>query len=94
MEANEYATYVPGSAPPLPQEQAEASPLILLFLKEGTVYGVTDYWLEGGRLHYLTSYGGENTIDVDQLDLQKTVDENFKRGVTFVLRPGVEQKQP
>jgi hypothetical protein len=85
---NEYSTYQPGTAPaPLPPEQANASPLILLVLKDGSVYGVTDYWLEEGRLHYLTSYGGENDISIDQLDLQKTVDQNWERGVEFVLRP-------
>ena len=85
---NEYSTYQPGTAPapaPLPLGQANASPLILLVLKDGSVYGVTDYWLEEGRLHYLTSYGGENNISIDQLDLQKTVDENWERGVEFVL---------
>ena len=87
-DANLYATYQPGTAPqPLPAEQAEATPLILLVLKDGTIYGVTDYWLDHGKLHYLTSYGGSNTMSMDQLDLQKTVDENWKRGVTFVLRP-------
>lgn len=95
LEANEYSTWQPGTVPePLPPEQANASPLILLVLKDGTVYGVTDYWLEGGQLHYLASYGGANTLSLDQLDLQKTVDENWKRGVSFVLRPGPDQQQP
>ncbi len=85
---NDYSTYQPGTAPePLPPEQANPSPLILLVLKDGTVYGVTDYWLEEGRLHYLTSYGGANDISIDQLDLQKTVDQNWARGVEFALRP-------
>ena len=85
---NDYLTYQPGTAPePLPPEQTNASPLILLVLKDGSVYGVTDYWVEEGRLHYLTSYGGENDISIDQLDLQKTVDQNWARGVEFVLRP-------
>jgi hypothetical protein len=85
---NDYSTFQPGTAPePLPPEQANASPLILLVLKDGSVYGVTDYWLEEGKLHYLTSYGGANDIPIEQLDLQKTVDENWARGVEFALRP-------
>jgi len=92
LEANEYSTWQPGVVPePLSPEQANASPLILLVLKDGTIYGVTDYWLDGGQLHYLASYGGANTLSLDHLDLQKTVDENWKRGVSFVLRPGPEQ---
>ena len=59
----------------------------VLVLKDGTTYAVTDYWLMGGRLHYITSYGGENDIDINQLDLQETVDENAQRGINFTLRP-------
>ena len=77
----------------------------VLFLKDGTSFGVTDYWLEGGRLHYVTTYGGANAIELDALDTQRTVDENAKNGVTFTLRPphwmdkdaappGVEPEKP
>lgn len=91
---NDYSIFQPGTAPePLPPEQANASPLILLVLKDGSVYGVTDYWLEAGRLHYLTSYGGANDIPIEQLDLQKTVDENWARSVEFVLRPRTSNKR-
>lgn len=65
----------------------------VLFFKDGTIYGVTDYWLEGGRLHYVTTYGGANAIELDALDMQRTVDENAKHGVTFALRPPHWQDQ-
>jgi hypothetical protein len=65
----------------------------VLFLKDGTSYGVTDYWLEGGRLHYVTTYGGANAIELEALDVQRTVDENAKHGVTFALRPPHWQDQ-
>jgi len=48
---------------------------------------VSDYWLAGGKLHYVTSYGGENSVDANQLDLQRTVNENASHGITFTLRP-------
>ena len=67
--------------------EMEEAPEVVLILRDGSSYAVTDYWLAGGRLHYITSYGGENDIDVNQLDLQKTVDENAKRGINFTLRP-------
>lgn len=67
--------------------QGEQAPLALIFLTDGTNYEVSDYWLEGGRFHYVTSYGGENAIDISQLDLQRTVDENWRRSITFSLRP-------
>jgi len=60
-------------------------PTVTIYLKDGSSYGVTDYWLADGNLHYVTTYGGENSISVERLDLQKTVDENAGRGVNFTL---------
>ncbi len=62
-------------------------PLTVLVFKDGSQYGVIDYWLEGGRLHYITSYGGENAVPLDQIDLEKTVQLNWVSGIEFVLRP-------
>jgi hypothetical protein len=62
-------------------------PYVILYLQDGSSYAVSDYWLAGGKLHYVTSYGGENVIDESQLDLQRTVNENSSRGVDFTLRP-------
>jgi hypothetical protein len=59
----------------------------VLYLKDGSIVAVTNYWLAGGQLHYTTNYGGENTINLDQLDLQKTVTVNATRGLNFTLRP-------
>jgi len=69
--------------------QAAPAPRVvtMLYFKDGSSYGVTDYWLAEGSLHYVTSYGGENSVRADLLDLQRTVDENAKNGVNFVLRP-------
>jgi len=44
-------------------------------------------WIADGKLHYNVDYSGESTIDINQLDLQRTVDENAKRGVRFTLKP-------
>ena len=65
--------------------QEASKPAATIYLKDGTSYGVTDYWLAGGSLHYVTNYGGENSIAVERLDLQRTVDENAALGVNFIL---------
>jgi hypothetical protein len=62
-----------------------------LYLTDGTVYSVTDYWLVNGELHFkVIEENGtkvvEHTIDFNQLDLQKTIDVNTARGFRFVLR--------
>ena len=60
---------------------------VVLFLKDGTVYAITDYWIADNKLHYVTNYGGENSVPLDQLDIQRTVDVNAKRGINITLRP-------
>jgi hypothetical protein len=71
-------------------EQDEA----VLYLKDGTVYLISDYWLADNNIHYVTSDGAEHTIDLDQVDLQKSVDVNARRGVTFTLRPAPDGAVP
>jgi hypothetical protein len=62
-------------------------PLTLLQLRDGSMYGLVDYWVEDDRLHYKTSYGAQNSIELDRIDLEQTVRLNADRGVQFVLRP-------
>lgn len=69
-------------------------PYVVIFLRDGSSYAVSDYWLAGGKLHYVTSYGGENSVDANQLDLQRTVNENAGNGVTFTLRPAPAMDAP
>jgi hypothetical protein len=84
------SVYVP--APETSPEKVEnEKALVVLYMKTGTVYAVKDYWIADGKLHYKPSYGGENTIEMDDLDLQQTVDVNAKGGVSFTLRPPPEQ---
>ncbi len=70
----------------------EANPqFVQLYLKDGTVYNVTDYWLVNGQLRFKTvEQSGtkvvEHEIDFALLDLQTTIDENTQRGFRFVLR--------
>jgi len=76
----------------LPDQGSETGPAAkhvtaVLYLKDGSSYAVTDYWLADGKIHYVTSYGGENTVDQSDLDLQRTVNENAQQGLTFTLRP-------
>src|ERR1700693_1224577 len=58
---------------------------VIFYLRDGTGYGATDYWLADGILHFVTTYGSEKSVGLDQLDVQRTVDENATRGVFIVL---------
>jgi hypothetical protein len=62
-----------------------------LYMKDGTVYNVTDYWSVDNQLHFTTidesgTKWDEHTVGLDQLDLQKTVDVSKQRGFRFLLR--------
>jgi hypothetical protein len=57
----------------------------ILYLKDGSVFAVSKYSVSDGKLHYVTVYGAEDSIDLDRLDVQKTIDANARRGVTFSL---------
>jgi len=63
------------------------SPITLLQLRDGSMYGLTDYWVKDGELHYRTTYGGENSLALERIDFAKTVQLNADRDVPFVLPP-------
>jgi hypothetical protein len=70
-------------------ESVQSNPdqeITMLVLKEGISFAVTDYWVEDGKLGYVTTYGRENIIDLEQVDLDQTAKLNSLRGVPFVLR--------
>ena len=62
-------------------------PMTLLQLRDGSMYGLTEYWVEGDKLHYFTTYGGENSVPIQRIDFEETIRLNADRGVDFVLRP-------
>jgi hypothetical protein len=75
-----------------PADYGEESPdLPQLFLKDGTILNVSDYWLVDDQLHFtmIEEEGGkpvEHVIPFKALDLQKTVDVSRARGFRFMLR--------
>ena len=85
---------VPEEAPPSANASEAIQPVVNLVLKDGTVFGVTSYWLVNDRLFYITTYKIQSSIPIGQLDLQKTVDMNWKRGVAFTLTPQAPQQNP
>ena len=54
-------------------------------MKDGSVFLMRDYWVANGKIHYVNG-GGENELPLDEVDIQKTVDVNAKRGITVTLK--------
>lgn len=82
LQASETPVYVYG------EERAD---LPQLFLRDGTILNVTDYWLVDNQLHFTmieedSGKAAEHVIPFDALDLRTTVDANTRRGFRFMLR--------
>lgn len=65
--------------------------LVQLFLMDGTVYSVNDYWFVNDQIHFtmLDESGTksvEQVIAFDDLDAQRTIDVNTQRGFRVVMR--------
>jgi hypothetical protein len=91
-----YENFVP---PPPPETRvyvygAERHDQVQLFLKDGRIYNVTDYWFVNNQLHFSmveefedgAVRPAEHVIGFDELDLQKTIDVNTRRGFRLVMR--------
>jgi len=65
--------------------------LVELFLKDGTAFSVTDYWFVNDQVHFTTveedgTKSAEEVIGLDELDVQKTIKVNTRRGFRVVRR--------
>lgn len=78
-----------GAAPNENEPGAEKNQNVVteIVTTDGIVFGVTSYWMEDNQLCYVTTYNIKNCIPMSRVDLQKTVDMNYKRGVKFTLTP-------
>ena len=92
--ASDPSALAPRNAPSAPSQGADSStasvvkagqPDTLLQLRDGSMYGLTRYWLDGDRLHYVTDYGGEDNVPVGRIDFAKTTQLNASRGTPFNL---------
>jgi len=74
-----------------PSAAKARQPVTLLQLRDGSMYGLTRYWVDGGCLHYVTDYGGEDSVPLEHIDFAKTSELNASRGTPFVLQKGTNR---
>jgi hypothetical protein len=67
------------------QYNAHAAQAVLLYLNDGSALEVTDYWVEGDMLNYVTEDGKKGTVPVANVDVQRTTDANARVGLQFRL---------
>lgn len=78
-------------ASPVYVYSSDGHPLVQLYLKDGTAYSVNDYWFVGNDIHFtLLDESATKTIEqvipFDDLDIQRTIDVNTRRGFRVVMR--------
>lgn len=59
---------------------------VLIFMKNGSVYTVSDYWMTNDEFYYVLSDGSQHSVSMDQVDLTRTNSENAKSGVKFIFK--------
>jgi hypothetical protein len=69
----------------------DGHPLVQLYLKDGSVYSVNDYWFVDDQIHFtMLDQSGtkslEQVIPFDDLEVQRTIDANSRRGFRVVMR--------
>jgi hypothetical protein len=76
----------PGPAAAAPPSAPAPPTTMILYLKDGRTFSASDWWVSLGRLQYITDSGQTGAVDVMQLDLVRTNEENHKRGLDFRLK--------
>ncbi len=89
--------YRPARPPtPMPVYALAPAPLTLLIMRNGYGMYATSYSLDSnGLIHYTALNGSPVVMPLGQLDMNKTVDVNQRRGVYFSLQqPATSTQQP
>ncbi len=85
-----------GPSPSLAPNSANLTVPVLIYMKNGSVLTVRDYWMIDGELHYILMSGVQRAVDLEQVDLPRTNTENAKSGVKFIFKsePSVTTPEP
>lgn len=81
LEIIEEPAAISQNSPAAPAEK----PNMVVSLTSGQSTEVSDWWVTAGRFYFIPVNGKTVSVDLNTLDLQKTIEENEKRGRTFML---------
>jgi hypothetical protein len=85
-----------GPSPALAPNSGSLTVPVLIYMKNGSVLTVRDYWMIDGDLHYILMSGAQRTVNLELVDLPRTNTENAKSGVKFIFKsqPSVTPAEP
>jgi len=83
----EFIVEQPQAAAPAAKKpsEPEKKPNMVIYLTDGRALAASDWWVTQGRFYFTTVTGQTETVDLPTLDLQKTIEQNEKQGLTFIL---------
>ena len=64
---------------------SEAEGYWLIALQDKSIQAVTDYWLDGSTLHYVSRQGTRSSVELSSVDIPLTKQLNRERGLQFRL---------
>jgi hypothetical protein len=75
-----------GPSPSYVPNSANLAVPVLIYMKNGAVYSVRDYWMTDEEFYYVLADGSQHSVILDQVDLSRTNTENAKSGVKFIFK--------
>lgn len=75
-----------GPSPSVAPNSGNLAVPILIYMKNGSILTVRDYWMIDGELHYILMSGVQRTVNLGLIDLPRTNTENAKSGVKFIFK--------
>jgi hypothetical protein len=75
-----------GPSPALAPNSGNLAVPVLIYMKNGSVLTVRDYWMIDGELHYILMSGVQRTVNLELVDLPRTNTENARSGVKFIFK--------
>jgi hypothetical protein len=83
----EFVVEEPQPAAPSAKEPSgpQTKPAMEVYLTDGRALPVSDWWVTEGRFYFILLNGHTETVDLPTLDLRKTIEQNEKQGLTFML---------
>jgi hypothetical protein len=68
------------------RKEPATSQVTIIALKGGTAYLATQYWVQGGQMHFVSLTGEDRLLPLEKIDLSETTRVNQERKVTFIIQ--------
>jgi hypothetical protein len=75
---------------PRSNNEANSRAQVVIYFKNGARLSPSDYWVVDGQMHYVLN-GSESVVDLNRVDLPRTMNENQRNGVKFWIKSAPDE---